>query len=112
MDFDNEINRYNTNSLKYDFKSDKNKPDDVLPMWVADMDFKCSEEILNDMHKRIDHGIFGYSKIDEKYFNAIKKWYRSNFDIELKQEWLVITPVVGVALAILLKYLRKKMTMY
>ena len=62
MNFDEEINRYKTNSLKYDFKSDKNKPDDVFPMWVADMDFKCCEEILNDMHKKIDHGIFGYSK--------------------------------------------------
>ncbi len=39
MNFDNEINRYGTNSLKYDFKIDKNKPEDVLPMWVADMDF-------------------------------------------------------------------------
>lgn len=108
MNFDNEINRYGTNSLKYDFKLSKNKPDDVLPMWVADMDFKCSEEILNDMHKKIDHGIFGYSKNDEKYFNVIKKWYLSNFDIELKQEWLVITPVVGVALAISVKILTEE----
>lgn len=108
MNFDNEISRYDTNSLKYDFKLSKNKPDDVLPMWVADMDFKCSEEILNDMHKKIDHGIFGYSKNDEKYFNVINKWYRSNFDIELKQEWLVITPVVGVALAISVKILTEE----
>ena len=53
MNFDEEINRYNTNSLKYDFKSDKNKPEDVFPMWVADMDFKCCDEILNDMHKNL-----------------------------------------------------------
>ena len=108
MNFDNEIDRYGTNSLKYDFKSSKNKPDDVLPMWVADMDFKCSEKILNALHKRIDHGIFGYSKIDEKYFNAIKKWYQSNFNVELKQEWLVITPVVGVALANSIKILTEE----
>ena len=86
MNFDEEINRYKSNSLKYDFKNDKRKPDDVLPMWVADMDFKCCDEILNDMHRKINHGIFGYSKNDENYFNAIKNWYSTNFNTELKQE--------------------------
>lgn len=108
MNFDNEINRYNTNSLKYDFKSDKNKPDDVFPMWVADMDFKCCEEILNDMHRKIDHGIFGYSKNDINYFNAIKEWYLRNFDIKLEQEWLITTPGVVFALATAVKALTKE----
>ena len=99
MNFDEEINRYKSNSLKYDFKKDKNKPDDVLPMWVADMDFKCCDEILNDMHRKINHGIFGYSKNDENYFNAIKNWYSTNFNTELKQEWLITTPGVVFALA-------------
>lgn len=108
MNFDREINRYNTNSLKYDFKADKNKPDDIFPMWVADMDFKCCDEILNDMHKKIDYGIFGYSKNDENYFNAIKKWYQFNFNIELKQEWLITTPGVVFALATSVKILTKE----
>lgn len=105
MNFDKKIDRYNTNSLKYDFKSDKNKPDDIFPMWVADMDFKCCEEILNDMHKKIDHGIFGYSKNDENYFNAIKKWYQVNFNTQLKKEWLIPTPGVVFALATAVKVL-------
>lgn len=108
MNFDREINRYNTNSLKYDFKTDKNKPDDVFPMWVADMDFKCCDEILNDMHKKIDYGIFGYSKNDKDYFNAIKKWYQYNFNIELKQEWLITTPGVVFALATSVKILTEE----
>ena len=103
MNFDDEINRYGTNSLKYDFKKCKNKPDDVLPMWVADMDFKCCDEILNDMHRKINHGIFGYSKNDENYFNAIKNWYSTNFNTELKQEWLITTPGVVFALATAVK---------
>ena len=103
MNFDEEINRYKSNSLKYDFKKDKNKPDDVLPMWVADMDFKCCDEILNDMHRKINHGIFGYSKNDENYFNAIKNWYSTNFNTELKQEWLITTPGVVFALATAVK---------
>lgn len=105
MNFDEEINRYKTNSLKYDFKSDKNKPDDVFPMWVADMDFKCCEEILNDMHKKIDHGVFGYSKNDETYFNAVKNWYKQNHNVELKQEWLITTPGIVFALATAVKTL-------
>ena len=108
MNFDEEINRYKTNSLKYDFKSDKNKPDDVFPMWVADMDFKCCEEILNDMHKKIDHGIFGYSKNDVTYFNAIKNWYEQNHNVELKQEWLITTPGIVFALATAVKMLTEE----
>lgn len=103
MNFNEEINRYNTNSLKYDFKKDKNKPNDVLPMWVADMDFKCCDEILKDMHKKINHGIFGYSKNDENYFNAIRNWYCTNFNTELKQEWLITTPGIVFALATAVK---------
>lgn len=108
MNFDEEINRYKTNSLKYDFKSDKNKPDDVFPMWVADMDFKCCEEILNDMHKKINHGVFGYSKNDETYFNAIKNWYKQNHNVELKQEWLITTPGIVFALATAVKTLTEE----
>lgn len=67
------------------------------------MDFKCCDEILNDMHKKINHGIFGYSKNDENYFNAIKNWYSTNFNTELKQEWLITTPGVVFALATAVK---------
>ena len=105
MNFNNEINRYNTNSLKYDFKKEKNKPEDVIPMWVADMDFRCCEEILNDMHKKIDHGVFGYSKEDNNYFNAVKNWYKKNHNVDLKREWLITTPGVVFALSTAVKTL-------
>lgn len=108
MNFDNNINRNNSNSLKYDFKKQKNKPDDVFPMWVADMDFKCSEAILNDLHKKIDHGIFGYSQTDESYFEAVYNWYLKRHDIELKNEWLIKTPGVVFALATAVKTLTKE----
>jgi cystathionine beta-lyase len=77
-------------------------------MWVADMDFKCCDEILNDMHKKIDYGIFGYSKNDEKYFKAIQNWYQNNFNTELKQEWLITTPGVVFALATAVKTLTEE----
>lgn len=108
MNFNNEINRYHTNCLKYDFKKAKNKPEDVIPMWVADMDFRCCEEILNDMHKKIDHGVFGYSKEDNNYYNAVKNWYKKNHNVDLKKEWLITTPGVVFALSTAVKTLTNK----
>jgi len=108
MNFDEEINRYHTNSLKYDFKRDKNKPEDVFPMWVADMDFRCCDEILNDLHQKVNQGIFGYSKNDESYFNAIRNWYHNNFNMELEKEWLITTPGVVFALATAVKTLTEE----
>ena len=108
MNFDEEINRYNTNCAKYDFKGARGKPEDVFPMWVADMDFKCSDAILEEMHKRIDHGIFGYTKEDKHYFDAINNWYINNFNTELKQDWLIPTPSVLFSIATAIKVLTKE----
>lgn len=108
MSFDEEIDRYNTNCAKYDFKTVRGKPEDVFPMWVADMDFKCSDAILEEMHKRIDHGIFGYTKEDKHYFDAINNWYINNFNTELKQDWLIPTPSVLFSIATAIKVLTKE----
>lgn len=105
MNFDNEINRYHTNSLKYDFKKDRGMPNDIFPMWVADMDFPCCDEILKDLHSKIDHGIFGYSKEDYEYFDAIRNWYMNHFNTKLEKEWLIPTPNVVFALATAVKAL-------
>ena len=57
--FDEIVDRRGTSCLKYDFGMKRKGRSDLLPMWVADMDFKLPDEILEDLHKRIDHGIFG-----------------------------------------------------
>lgn len=108
MNFNKEINRYNTNSLKYDFKKAKGKPDDVFPMWVADMDFKCPKEVTKEMNKRIKHGIFGYSQTDTEYFKSVYNWYKNNFNVTLKEDWLIKTPGVVFALATAVKVLTKE----
>lgn len=59
-DFDTIVDRHNTNCLKYDFARERKGREDLLPLWVADMDFRLPEEILDDLRERIDHGIFGY----------------------------------------------------
>ncbi len=108
MQFDEDVNRYNTNSLKYDFKEEKNKPANVMPMWVADMDFKCPNVVIEDMKNRLDHGILGYTKNGLEYFKAIDKWFSKKFNIKLEPDWLVITPGVVFALATSVKILTDK----
>lgn len=108
MNFNKEINRYGTNSLKYDFKKAKNKPEDVFPLWVADMDFKCPKGVIKEMNKRVKHGIFGYSQTNQDYFKSVYNWYKKNFNVSLKEEWLIKTPGVVFALATAVKVLTKE----
>lgn len=108
MDFNKEINRYNTKSLKYDFKEEKGKPEDIFPMWVADMDFKLPENILEEIKERVEHGIFGYSKPDDSYKEEVKKWYKKHFNIEINKDWIVNTPGIVFALATAVKTLTKE----
>ena len=62
MNLDEIIDRTGTNSLKYDFKQEHGMPEDILPMWVADMDFRAPAPVLDAVKKAADHGIFGYSE--------------------------------------------------
>lgn len=99
-DFNKIINRNNTKSLKYDFAKERNIPEDLLPLWVADMDFQTSPEIIEALNKAVSHGIYGYSEGKEEYFDAVYNWYNDNFNWQVKKEWLIKTP--GVVFAIVL----------
>ncbi|MGN0507137.1 MAG: MalY/PatB family protein [Lachnospiraceae bacterium] len=99
MDFDRIVDRRNTNSLKYDFATERKQRDDLLPLWVADMDFQLPEEILNELHRAVSHGIFGYSDAKEDYYLALSKWFLDHFSWEPKREWVVRTPGVVFAIA-------------
>ena len=76
--FDKIINRKGTNCLKYDYAVERGKPADVLPLWVADMDFTVSEEITKSLHAAVDHGIYGYTQPKDAYYNAITNWMEKN----------------------------------
>lgn len=108
MNFDEEIDRHDTFSLKYDCNKRRNKPEDVFPLWVADMDFKCPEEILKDLRQRVDFGIFGYSEPNEEYFESLHNWYFNNFNVNLKTDWVVMTPGIVFALAMAVKAFTKE----
>ncbi len=97
--FDEIINRRGTDSIKYDFASRRGMPADVLPLWVADMDFQAPPEVLHALAEKSRHGIFGYSDAaDDGYFNVLSGWYKERFDWQLSPQWLVKTP--GVVFAI------------
>lgn len=97
--FDEYIERRGTNCLKYDFAVERNRPEDVLPLWVADMDFRIAEPILTDLHAAVDHGIFGYSEVKTPYFQAVHDWLFTHHGIETKEEWLIKTPGIVFAIA-------------
>ena len=107
-DFDTVINRYNSNSLKYDCAAQWGVPEDVLPMWVADMDFKTAPEIMDAMHKSVEFGIFGYSVPPAEYYEVVVRWFSERFGWNAKPEWIVKTPGVVFALSTALRTLTKK----
>lgn len=89
-DFDEIINRRNSNSVKWDL----DKKEGILPMWVADMDFKTAEPVIKALEKRVEHGIFGYTNIPDSYYEAEILWWNIKHNFEIKKEW--IEPATGV----------------
>ncbi len=101
--FDKAVERRNTNSVKYDFAIERGMPKDILPLWIADMDFTVPNEIIEKIHQVADHGIFGYCDAKEGYSEAIINWIKNEFDFKLDSEFLITTPGVVFALATAVK---------
>lgn len=97
-DFDEAIERLNTDSLKYDFAARRGKPDGLLPLWVADMDFRTPACVVDALVEKSRHGIFGYSESREDYFEVLEAWFSRRFGWNVRPEWLIKTP--GVVFAI------------
>ncbi len=103
LDFDTIIDRKNTDCLKYDFAKRRGMPEDLLPLWVADMDFKTSSYVEDALVERARHGIFGYSESQTPYFEIVRDWMKRHHDWEVKEPWLIKTPGVVFALAMAVK---------
>ena len=99
INFDEIINRKSTSCLKYDFAAERGYPKDILPFWVADMDFRAPVPVIDALKTRADHGIFGYTQIKDDYFNVLQNWFRTRHDWEIERSDLVITPGVVFAVA-------------
>jgi len=98
-DFDERIERKGSDCLKYDFAVEKGMPEDILPLWVADMDFRTAPCITERIKKDADFGIFGYTDSKEDYFQTLAKWYGTYFGWKVEQDWLVKTPGIVFAIA-------------
>lgn len=103
LNFDEIVDRKGTDCLKYDFTKRRGMPEDVLPLWVADMDFKTSSYVEDAIIERTRHAIFGYSESQEEYFNAVAGWMRRHHNWEVQPGWLIKTPGVVFALATAVK---------
>ena len=101
-DFDRLTDRRGTDCLKYDFAAERGYPAEVLPFWVADMDFPTAAPIVKALEERARHGIFGYTDIKEDYKEILARWFEKRHGWQVEGEWLSITPgvVFGICTAI------------
>lgn len=106
--FDEIVDRRNTDCLKYDFAVERGKPEDVLPLWVADMDFRTAPGIIERVAADAKFGIFGYTEGKDDYFQIVSAWYRDYFDWDVKKEWLVKTPGIVFAICTAIRALTKE----
>ena len=104
--FDLEVNRYNTNSLKYDIK--RGRPDGIFPLWVADTDFKSPDFLINALIAKANHGIFGYSEPSDSYFVALKGWYKRHYGVSIDTSKVKLTNGVVFSICQLIRSVTKE----
>jgi len=101
--FDEIIQRRGTNSYKWDTAQEE----DVLPMWVADMDFRTAQPVIDALAKRVAHGIFGYTKVPQAYYDATIFWFHRRYGFTIEKDWILFTSGVVPALSAIIKALTK-----
>ena len=99
--FDERIDRRGTGCVKWDMAPDK----DVLPLWVADMDFRAAPAILEAVKKRAEHGVFGYTVVEDDYYDAVISWFRRRHKWNIKREEILYTTGVVPAMSVAVKAL-------
>ncbi len=108
FNFDEIIERTNTDSIKYDFAAHRGKPEGLLSLWVADMDFRTPSCVTDALVEKSRHGIFGYSESREDYIEVLQSWFHTRFGWDIKPQWLVKTPGVVYAIAMAIRALTEK----
>lgn len=107
-DFDTIIPRRGTNSIKWDarppFDADT---EGVIPLWVADMDFKAAPFIIDVLRKRVEHGVFGYVYVPDSYYEAVCRWFSGRHGWKVEKDWIIYTTGVVPALSAAVKALSK-----
>lgn len=100
-DFDEIIDRCGTNCVKWDGAENP----DVLPMWVADMDFRTAPAIIEALSRRVDHGVFGYTRVPQSYYESITGWFARRHGWNIDNDWIIYTSGVVPALSAIIKAL-------
>ena len=109
-DFDELVERRGTNCVKWDEEGpcqtdDRCSSKEMIPLWVADMDFKVAPAIQEAVRKRAEHGVFGYNIVPESYYEAVIAWFRRRHQWDIHREWLLYTTAVVPAMSCVIKAL-------
>lgn len=99
--FDEIVPRRDTHSYKWDSAAKEG----VLPMWVADMDFRTAPPVVEALQRRVAHGIFGYTKVPQAYYDVVIDWFANRHEWQIEQSWMVYTTGVVPALSAVIKAL-------
>ena len=99
FDFDKIVERRGTGCYKWD-----DVPEGVIPMWIADMDFRTAPFIIDALHKRVEHGVFGYTQVQDDYYETVVNWFKNRHGwSNLQKEWILYTSGVVPALSVVIK---------
>ena len=99
--FDKITDRRNSGSYKWDTP----ERDNLLPMWVADMDFPTAPAVINALRKRVEHGVFGYTHVPEEYYRSVIDWFHNRHSWEIDRSWFIYTSGVVPAISAIIKAL-------
>ena len=106
--FDEIIDRKKTKCYKWDYNKEIFGKENLISMWVADMDFQTPPKVLEILQKRVDHGIFGYTGLTESFYTSIINWMKDRFNWNIKKDWIVTTPGIVPAINFAIQTYTKK----
>ncbi|MEQ6378607.1 MalY/PatB family protein [Bacillaceae bacterium S4-13-56] len=105
MNFSQVPDRSNTRSVKWDLGKKIYKSEDILPMWVADMDFMAPTQVIEDLKKRLEHGVFGYTITDKEIETSIQGWFSDHYHWDISTDWITYSPGVVPSLHMIVESL-------
>lgn len=102
------LNRFATSSVKWDLIGQKTGKDNFLSFSIADSDYLTAEPIIDALKKRVDHGAFGYTFVDDEYYEIVQAWVKRQYDYQVEREWIITSPGVVTSLFHLVDLLTEK----
>ena len=102
------VNRIGTNCAKWDETIDKYNNPNIIPLTVADMDFKSSPEIIKSLVRFAEMGIYGYTNPSPKYLNLSQQWMRKQYNYKVEKDWIVFCPRIIQAISLVIQNFTKE----